>query len=363
MIKRIEKLTPAQEARLDEWRDRWIAVGLKTDPADWPRFEKAARECYSIINLNPGVPIVHVPSPIVGAFAAPIAASIINITKAIRGIDVKDKKAVRSAVDSAVHSAVDSAVHSAVDSAVRSAVRSAVGKNNNNLIFWHYWMGGQMWSSWASYESFFREVCNLNLGEGMERRAIAYAETVQSACYWWPNRDFIIVCDRPVHILRNERGRLHSSEKKAIEWPDGWGLWMWHGTRVSEQIIMKPETLSREQIMAEKNSEVSRAIAERLGWDEYLKRVDTVLIHKWFDEMTSCHYELYDFKERKGSLQPRLLKMESPALNDESRPYYIEPVPPESQTCQAARRWQNDPSRPKIKECNENPHLVFEVEA
>jgi hypothetical protein len=86
-------------------------------------------------------------------------------------------------------------------------------------------------------------------------------------------------------------------------------------------------------------------------------------VHKWFDETTSLHYELYDFEDRKGPLQPRLLKMESPSLNDGSRPYYIEPVPPESKTCQAARRWQDDPSRPNISECNDHPDLVFEIEA
>ena len=164
-------------------------------------------------------------------------------------------------------------------------------------------------------------------------------------------------------MIKDAQGRLHCERGPAAQWPSGETYWFWHGARVSERIILHPETITKEQVANEKNSEVSRAIAERLGWDEYLKRVDVVLVHKWFDETTSNHYELYDFKERKGSLQPRLLKMESPALNDGTRPYYMEPVPPQSQTCQAARRWQCDPSRPAIEECNKNPELAFEIEA
>ena len=392
-MERITALTDEQKGRMAEWRDRWIAIGLSTERADWERFEKAARECYSIINLNPNVPIIHVSSPYVGAFAAPIAASAIAIHRALQKLDwsklMKQKgavddavydavdDAVGGAVDGAVDDAVRDAVHVAVDDAVDDAVHGAVGVavrdavddavrsavKKHKLVFWHYWMGGQFWCWWSAFESFFREVCDLDLGKDIETRAIAYADTAQSASYWWPNRDFIMVCDRPIRILKDNRGRLHSNETMAIEWSDGWGLWMWHGSRVTEQIIMRPETITKEQIMVERNSEVSRAIAERLGWDEYLKRVDVVLVDKWFDETKSNHYELYDFKERKGSLQPRLLKMESPELNDGTRPYYIEPVPPQAKTCKAARRWQNDPAIPKIEECNENPELVFEMEA
>lgn len=173
-----------------------------------------------------------------------------------------------------------------------------------------------------------------------------------------------MVSERPLTIKKDSNGRLHSENGLAISWPDGWGLYMWHGTRVSQKIIMRPEEITREEIMAEKNSEVSRAIAEKLGWDEYMKRADTVLVDKWFDTEKSNHYELWDFTKR-FELTPKLLKMESPELNDGTRPYYVEPVDPGLKTCQAARRWQfnkPDGNWPSVEECNKNPELVFEAE-
>jgi len=175
-----------------------------------------------------------------------------------------------------------------------------------------------------------------------------------------------IVCRRPKRVCRDAQNRLHCENGPAVTWIDGYENWFWHGTSVIEKIIMKPQDITKEEILAEKNSEISRAIAEKLGWEEYLKRVDSVLIDKWFDCATKSHYELYDFKTRKGSMMPRLLKMESPDLKDGTRPYYIEPVDPGLKTAQAARKWQfalPNGEWPTVDEANRNPELVFAWEA
>lgn len=216
-------------------------------------------------------------------------------------------------------------------------------------------------SGWVSFFDYFQRIGEL---ERDDEEFNTIKEFMKSGVWATVMFENLVICiARPNTVKTDAQGNLHCENGPAIAFDDGYEEYAWHGAWVTEQIIMKPESLKKEQIVAEKNSEVSRAIAERLGWDEYMKRVETILIHKWFDEQTRSHYELHDFKERKGSLQPRLLKMESPELNDGTRPYYIEPVPPQSKTCQAARRWQCDPARPSIEECNKNENLVFIEEA
>lgn len=216
-------------------------------------------------------------------------------------------------------------------------------------------------SGWVSFYDYFQRIGVL---ERDDEEFNAVKDFLRSGVWATILFENLAICvSRPNTVKTDAQGNLHCEDGPAILFDDGYGEYAWHGTWVTEQIILKPQTLKKAEILKEKNSEVSRAIAERLGWEEYLKRVESVLVHKWFDETTKSHYELYDFKERKGSLQPRLLKMESPALNDGTRPYYIEPVPPQAKTCQAARRWQCDPTRPEITECNQNSELVFEVEA
>ena len=134
MPTKITKLTPEQKSRMQEWVDKWIKIGLCTDEADWGTFEKAVAKCYGFSGLEKPKVVVHVNSPMVLAFAAPIADYIIE--QVSRGARKKtgNGSAVDSAVDSAVGSAVDSAVYSAVDGAPRSV-----------KDLWKYYFGGQFW--------------------------------------------------------------------------------------------------------------------------------------------------------------------------------------------------------------------------
>lgn len=216
-------------------------------------------------------------------------------------------------------------------------------------------------SGWVSFYDYFQHIGVL---EKEDTEFNTVKDFIYSGVWATIMFDTLVICiARPKLVAVDEKGNLHSDNGPAIAFDDGYKEYAWHGTWVTEQLIMNPDTITAEQINNEKNSEISRAIAERLGWEKYTQKIETILIHKWFDETTKCHYELYDFKHRKGSLQPRLLKMESPELNDNTQPYYIEPVPPQAISCQSAKRWQCDPSNPTIEECNKNSVLSFEIEA
>src|SRR4051794_6542998 len=60
----IERLTDAQKARAAEFRDRWMQIGLCTDPADRPRAEAAICETYRQGGLEPPARIVWCGSPL-----------------------------------------------------------------------------------------------------------------------------------------------------------------------------------------------------------------------------------------------------------------------------------------------------------
>ena len=91
-----------------------------------------------------------------------------------------------------------------------------------------------------------------------------------------PFKRFTMVCDRPAEVHREQvapRGwgshRLHNENGPAISWRDGWALYFIHGVRVTEQIVMRPETLTIKQILGESNAEVRRIMCERYGWERF----------------------------------------------------------------------------------------------
>src|SRR3989304_6447254 len=112
MPKRIDKLTPEQEARLGEWRDKWIKIGLCCEPADRKLAEAALAACYRHTKLEPPKAYVWVQSPLTLAYAGPTAAMIVDGKHAVSG---------------AGSGAVSGAVHGAGAGAGRSAARGAGG--------------------------------------------------------------------------------------------------------------------------------------------------------------------------------------------------------------------------------------------
>jgi hypothetical protein len=137
--------------------------------------------------------------------------------------------------------------------------------------FWHYWMGGSIWAGWPAFLNFFREVCDLDLGEDLNGRLEAYVAVTESAGYWWPNKDFVMVSERPIRLQRDDQGRLHSTDGYALQYPDGWGLCVSHGVTVPTDIILNPESISAERINKEANAEVRRVMMDRFGWERYLR--------------------------------------------------------------------------------------------
>jgi len=112
-------------------------------------------------------------------------------------------------------------------------------------ITWHYWLGGQFWVGWSwgwrgvAYTDFFINKCGLELEKDIMERAEANKKISESVSYIWANSDFVIVCERPKEINRNNDGALHNPRGMSISWSDGWGLYHLNGVRFDEELFLK----------------------------------------------------------------------------------------------------------------------------
>ena len=324
--KKLTQLTDAQHDAMPGFAQKWIEYGWRTESlseSEWATWEAGVRKCYEFADIPwPGI-VIRVPSPMVGAFAAPFAAIAISLHRALRKVlseinspdSLAVGSAVRSAVDSAVDSAVYSAVGSAVYSAVYSAVRSAVGSAVGSAVesagiepFWHYWMGGRLWAYWPAFIAYFRDVVNLQLDGDTWERSRAYEDAL-SASYWWPNRDFVMVCDTPT-ILHVEAAagqhHMHCETGPSVAWADGWGLYSWRGTQVPRDLIETGWDIER--IMAEPNTEIRRCAIEKMGWDQFINAAGMKLADEAPDPGNSGQMlRLYDVPENVLDLPIRVL--------------------------------------------------------
>src|SRR5687767_2562809 len=66
--KRIDNLTPEQVAQLPAYRDKWLHIGLSTEPANHAAAEQAIGNAYKVAGLEPPATVLWLSSPLHGAF-------------------------------------------------------------------------------------------------------------------------------------------------------------------------------------------------------------------------------------------------------------------------------------------------------
>jgi hypothetical protein len=163
--------------------------------------------------------------------------------------------------------------------------------------------------------------------------AAGLTRIAESSGWWWPFAGAIIFTDRPARLRRDERGRLHSDDGAAIQYPDGWGIYAWHGVRVAEAVILRPEQLTIEQIRNEPNAEVRRVMLERFGFDRYLSASGAIPVHA--DECGTLYR-----CEIPGDEPLTLVSVlnSTPEPDGSTKTYHLR-VPPGMQTAREAIAW------------------------
>jgi len=295
----IDKLTPEHEAQIAPTRDRWLRIGLSTEPADRARAQAGVVAAYQAANLPPPKLFIWLQSPLAGC----VGSAMLGQVRGQVGGQVRGQVGgqVRGQVGGQVRDQVRGQVLDQVLYQVRDQVWGQVwdqveGQVGDQVLgqVWDQVRGqvwdqveGQVWdqvgraiygqheAGWLSFYAFFRDACTLESA----RRLDGLIQVAESAGWWWPFAGAVVLTERPVHLARDARGRLHCVDRAAIEYSDGWGVYAWHGVRVPERVIKAPETITAAEIDGEQNAEVRRVMAERYGLARYLADSGAKQIH------------------------------------------------------------------------------------
>ena len=364
MAKKIVKMTRDQEARIPEWVEEWSRIGLSCEPANFDEAERGVRGCYRAAGLKEPEVVLRVASPFAAVCAGPIAtlmlrgdarnqvyaqvraqvydqvyAQVYDQVSAQVSAQVRDQ--VIALVDDQVYDQVsaqaDAQVYDQVYALVRAQVYdqvydqadAQVHKLNCKAIRdgWRFYRGGNLWAGWYAYTTFMRDVLGLSGGalDGFQWDELH----ARNAGWCWYGDRVAVISDRPERLLFDESGVLHCEDGMAARWRDGWGLWMLGGIRVDEQIVMRPETQTIEQINQEENADVKSIRIERFGWARYLKESRSKLLDHRHNDIENTVEALYDAPD--GS---RRLVATCPTGR-----VFVMGCPSDVQTCAQAQNW------------------------
>jgi len=286
-MKKITKLTEAQEARLPEIAQEWIGYGLSTK-TDREKAASLIPAIYREGGLEPPAQILWEDSPHAGY----------KKCKELLG----DKERPLPCYGS----------HDA------------------------HWL-----AFYAAFLEFGIEEC---------KKLIPLMDMAKCSGWFFPMDEACILTPNPTHLSLDDQGRLHDETRKAIEYPDGWGLYYIHGVAVNEKIVEHPDTITVEDIETETNAEVRRIMIDRYGWnpdhpqgthpDGTDPGVGKYIMDAGAEEIHRDKWGVLYKKEVEGDETIVTVKVEnSTAEPDGSTKSYWLRVPPDTTTAHQAVAW------------------------
>jgi len=222
--KKLEKLTPEQEKRMVEFREQWLRDGLSTEPADFKTAKSVITSFYK--QLKKPAPTFHcLPSP----------------------------------------------------KACAEKMQSLHGGDINTYLNSSFF--GQQEAYWVAYYKFAEEI-GVQYGKENSKLLEQWAKLARSINWWTPYENDCFISDRPSVVKFDNDNRLHREDGPAVEYRDGWGICMWHGTRVPAAWIMDKKNLTAKIALTWQNIEQRRAACEILGWVNILTELKAKTINK-----------------------------------------------------------------------------------
>jgi hypothetical protein len=202
------------------------------------------------------------------------------------------------------------------------------------------WINTYSWCqhdiNWIGYYKYFEKYGLLPYDKNFEIFNIWY--DLACSCGWcYTFENMVFVCEKPCKIFLNNKGQLHKDMGLALEYSDGYGLYMLNGVRVNKEIVMTPsEKLNPELLLKEENAEVRKEIIRKVGMSILLKKLNAKLLDTWRE------YELYRIENI--DIEPvHILKMRCPSKDL----IYTLRIPPEINKAYEARVWISNGKKPE----------------
>lgn len=221
MSNKIESLTEAQTARIAEYRDKGIEVGLSTERVDFQKAVAALEKVYANVNLKMSDNVKFASGP----------------TEAYKMYkEVYPKGNWRDFVDNTIY-----------------------GNHDSYFLYFYKYINDVL--DIATTPLFL--LTELSLVSGW--------------CYL--DEKLVVIMDRPCVIKQDDRNLSHCENGPAIAYLDGTEVYMWHGVRIKKNWIVD-RTLTASQALTETNIELRRVACEIIGWNNILEELPTKVIDR-----------------------------------------------------------------------------------
>ncbi len=193
------------------------------------------------------------------------------------------------------------------------------------------WQGGNQWSAYDSFLTFFQDVAQLPLDYSAYNHWRVLSERSGPRIM---HPDFCMISDRPELLTVDDQNRPHGEDGPFCRWRDGTELYSWHGARVPARWVRHRTSLDPVEVLKSRDVELRAAGVNMIGMARMLDLLGYTLIDA---DPDPAHGELIEVSGKKlGLARPgRFLKAECPRNGT-----IVEGVPDDIATVHAAQAWR-----------------------
>ena len=210
---KLNNLTPEQASLIPVIRNKWINKLNKPQPFDKEKAKKAVEWLYEFSRLS---------KPEVLFFDSPLGVQI--------GLNIISKKAgasVRASVRDSVWDSVRVLVKASVRDSVGASVEASVEASGNLQFHTSCFYGDCSDYNWTAFYDYFDSITildndNFRAWRDYCEAGIFYCVQLKGLC---------AVCPMPKYVKRNHAQAMHCEDGFAIEWADGYGIYVLDGIR------------------------------------------------------------------------------------------------------------------------------------
>ena len=327
----IEKLTPEQEALIPVYREKWRQIALSTKPIDRQKAAEAVKAAYKLIGESEPE-IIYFDSPYAAArhgwwgdgyseldywdllpqLRERLPAELFNVP-----LNLKEDQQLFAQVRHFENLLVAEADEKIQQERGILCEEFSEGRMQTDILCWECG-----WFDFCISELKFEQNIEWEIYQNILKNCGRIYD-YQEACF---------VCDRPRILCFDNQQRLHAEGAPAIQYADGFSVYAYHGTWLSEEYgKIHPNQWQAQWLLSESNAELRRALIQEIGYAKICQELQAVELNTWQE------YTLLKIDSNVDVEPIYLLKMTCPSTGH----LHALRVPPNVQSAREAITWVN----------------------
>jgi len=336
--------TPEQKALIEECRHSWESLANSTKPIDAPKATAAVKAAYALLGLE---------APEITFCSSPKEA-----LAQIQMLQTSNKTEFNERLDKQVKDALCpfSLINELWSKVSRFNIFTDRWRQLEEQLYKEFYGYWKYSSSQVTTKDLVQALTLLDfyvsgLGIVLKPEAQKFFEAVKqllAECGWiFAFENVCYVCSRPCQFRLDSKYRFHAEAESALEFPDGYKLYSYHGVTLPEKYgKIHPANWRSQWFLEEDNAELRRVLIQGIGYARICEELEATELDCW-QEYTLLRinadidgFDSDDFEGDRDAPKKEdiyLLKMTCPSTGF----IHALRVPPDVRSALEAIRWVN----------------------